>query len=134
MSDKQVRRSPWITETVEGDPIQAGGHELVPLVRKTSHVRRRVFLGSHGVGGGGWGFVHMRPVAILDRSEAGERRHPVRGETARLIAWLCVVFLAVPLIAAMVISLLRRSGDRPKWTHLDCLLDNRSGHGYNELR
>ena len=111
MSDKRVKQSPLMTEIVRGDPIQVGGRELVPLVRVTSRVRRRAFVGSDGVGGGGWGFVCMRPVAILDRSRAGEHRLPVRGETVRSIVWLVLVFFVVPMVAVLLIYLSRRSDD-----------------------
>jgi hypothetical protein len=119
-----------MTALVEGDSMQVGGRELVPLVRVTGRVRRRAFVGSDDVGGGGWGFVHMRPVAILDRSGAGEHRLCVRSGTARFIAWLLLVFFVVPLVAVLLVSLWRRSGDSTSF-HRTPSLDNQSGRGYN---
>jgi hypothetical protein len=111
MNAERMKHSPSMTETVKGDPIQVAGHELVPLVRITRHVRRRAFVGSEGVGGGGWGYVYMRPIAILDGSGAGERRLPVRSETIRSMVWLSVVFLVVPLVAVLLIYLSHTSDD-----------------------
>jgi hypothetical protein len=112
MSGKRLRHSPLMTETVRGDPIQVRGRELVPLVRVTSRVRRRASVGGGGVSGAGWGFVYMRPIAILDRNGAGVHRLPVRSETARSILWLFVVSLIVPLIALLLIYLSRRPDDK----------------------
>jgi hypothetical protein len=109
MSDERVRHGPFTVEIVEGDPVQVEGRELVPVVRVTSRMRRRAFMGGDGVGGGGWGFVHMRPVAIVDRSGAGEQRLQVRNEAAGSIVWLTLIFLAVPLMAFLLVYLLRRS-------------------------
>jgi hypothetical protein len=102
-----------MTALVEGDPIHVGERELVPLVRVTSRVRRRAFVGSDGVSGGGWGFVHMRPVAILDRSGGGERRLRIHSGTGRVIGWLLLAVIVVPLMAVLLISLSRRTDDNP---------------------
>jgi hypothetical protein len=111
MNHKIVKHRPWMTEIVKGDPIQVEGRELVPLVRVTGRIRRRALLGSEGVSGGGWGFVYMRPVAILDRSGAGEHRLGIRSGTGRSFVWLSVAFLTVPLVAVLLVSLSRRSAD-----------------------
>ncbi|MGD2144831.1 MAG: hypothetical protein PVF54_10170 [Anaerolineae bacterium] len=100
-----------MTQVVEGDPIHVAGRELVPLVRETSRVRRRAFVGGEGVGVQGRGFVHLRPVAILDRSEAGERRLRSRGGTARTVRAAILVALVVPWVAAVLIYLLSRCDD-----------------------
>ncbi|MGD9028224.1 MAG: hypothetical protein PVG25_00250 [Anaerolineae bacterium] len=108
MSDKKVKHHPFIAEIVRGDPIQVEGRELVPWVRVTSRVRRRAFLGDDGVGGGGWGYVHMRPVAILDRRGSNEHYLRFRNEAARWVLWLSLIFLAVPMVAVSLIVLSRR--------------------------
>jgi CubicO group peptidase (beta-lactamase class C family) len=112
MSGRRVEHSPRMTKIVKGDPIQVGGRQLVPLVRVTSRMRRRAFVGSGSVRGGGWGFVHMRPVAIVDRSGAGEHRLRIPGGTGRWVAWLSLVLFVVPLVAVLLISLARRSDDK----------------------
>lgn len=111
MNHKIVKHRPWMTEIVKGDPIQVEGRELVPLVRVTGRIRRRAFLGSEGVSGGGWGFVCMRPIAILDRCGAGEHLLGIRSGTGRSFVWLSLAFLTVPLVAVLLVSLSRRSAD-----------------------
>jgi hypothetical protein len=112
MNSKRLKHTPSMTETVKADPIRVPGHELVPLVRVTRHVRRRALLSSDGFSGGGWGYVCMKPVAILDRSGAGEYRHRVRDETSRPIMWLCAVFLVIPIVSALIIWLSRTYDNR----------------------
>jgi hypothetical protein len=112
MNDKRVRLRPRVTGIIMGDAIQVGGRELVPLVRVTSRVRRRAFVGSQGVSGGGWGFVYMRPVAIVDRSAAGEHRLSIRTGIGHPFVWLSITFFVVPMVAVLLIVLSRRSVNR----------------------
>jgi hypothetical protein len=113
MSDRRVRHSPWMTEIVKGDPIQVGGRELVPVVRVTSRMRRRALVGSDGVSGGGWGFVHMRPVEILDYRSGGSEHHlRIRSDAWRSVLWLALFFFGVPLAAVLLIILSGRSDDK----------------------
>jgi uncharacterized spore protein YtfJ len=90
--------------TIEGRPVQVGDRELVPVVRVETDLRRRAFVGASGLAGEGAGFVHMRPVAILERSEKGERRIPIHDRTAQLLGGL--------LLAALVISALMLLAER----------------------
>lgn len=111
----RAQKGPWLTELVEGDPLQVAGRELVPLVRLTSRVRRRASLYSDGVDGQGYGFVHMRPVAILDKGESeqiNQEHHQIRDETARAIGWLALVALVIPWLAALLDYLSRRLDNR----------------------
>lgn len=120
MTDQGDRRhrgtqnGPWQTELVEGDPLPVAGRELVPLVRVTRFVQRRASLSGNGIAGEGYGLVHMRPVAILDRGENGQRvqeRRQIRNETARVIGLLTLTALLVPPLAVLLIHLLRRQDD-----------------------
>jgi uncharacterized spore protein YtfJ len=109
-------RGPLVTALVEGDPIQLDGHELVPVVRVTSRVKRRAVLRDEGVGGWGYGAVHMRPVAVLERGENSQLRHSIHNESARTIRWLILVAVLIPWLAALLVTLSRRpcsSGLRP---------------------
>lgn len=97
------KQGPLMTEVFEGKPIRIGGRELVPLVRVTSRVRRQALVGSSRVTGRGWGFVRMQPVALLERSEVGERRIPIQDETTQTLDRLFLVALIIPLLAAIVL-------------------------------
>ena len=102
------KQKPTMTEIVEGKPICVGARELVPLVRVTGRVRRQAFLGSDGVGAQGWGFVRMRPVAILERVEGDERRIPIEDKTAQSLGGLLLAALVIPLLLALAVRLVRR--------------------------
>jgi len=97
-----------MTEVIEGKPLCVEGRELVPLVRVTSRARRRAFVGSDRLAGRGWGFVAMRPIAILERSEAGECRIPIQDKTAQVLCGLLLAALVIPLLLALAVYLARR--------------------------
>jgi len=106
------KRGPWMTEVVEGKPIRLGERELVPVVRVTSHVRRQAFVGSDGIGAQGWSFVHMHPVAILERDEVGERRIPIEDKTSQALGGLLLAALVIPLLLALAVRLMRQSSSQ----------------------
>jgi hypothetical protein len=98
-----------ISKLVEGEPIHAGEREIVPLVRATIYGRRRAFVGSDRLTGEGWGVVHMRPVAIVERSETGERRIPIQDKTAQILGGLLLAAFIVPMLLGMAVHLARRT-------------------------
>lgn len=108
MSERRRDKWPLMTETVEGDPITVEGRELTPLVQVRSRVRRRASISNAGVSGHGWGFIQLRPIAILDRSESDGQRLPIRDQTIRSIKHLLLVAIVVPCVAAILITLSRR--------------------------
>ncbi len=101
-------RHPLKTHIVEGEPIQIGERELVPLVRVTTYARRQAHVGTGNVAGQGWGFVQMRPVAILERSSRGERRLPIRDGTAQAMSGLLLAAVIIPLLLMLATRLVRR--------------------------
>jgi len=106
MNERAIeKRGPQMTETIEGEPIRIGERELVPLVRVTSRVRRRAFVGSDGVGAQGWGFVRMR----LERDGAGERRIPIEDKTAQVVGGLLLAAFIIPLLLALAVRLTRKT-------------------------
>jgi hypothetical protein len=104
---KQAGRKgvPAGTEVVEGEPIQVGERELVPLVRVTTRVQRRAFVGTDRVSGEGWGFVRLRPVAILERSEPGERRLSIPDKTTQALSGFLLAAFIIPLLLAVAVRL-----------------------------
>jgi uncharacterized spore protein YtfJ len=103
-------RNPLATAVVEGEPIRVSERELVPVVRVTTYARRRAFVGSDRLAGQGWGFVRLRPIAILERSETGERRIPLKDKTAQMLGGLLLAAFIVPLLLGLAARLMRRGG------------------------
>jgi hypothetical protein len=99
-----------ISEVVEGEGMGVGGREVVPVVRMTTYVRRRALVGTDQLAAQGHGFVHLRPVAIVERSEAGERRFLIYDKTAQIVSGLLLVAFVVPLLLGMVVWVARRLG------------------------
>ncbi len=55
------------TDIVRGNPIRVGEWNLVPVARVSTYTRRHVLVGSERLAGYGRGFVHMQPVAVIER-------------------------------------------------------------------
>jgi hypothetical protein len=51
----------------------------------------------------------MRPVAILERDEAGERRIPIEDKTAQALGGLLLAALVIPLLLALAVRLVRKT-------------------------
>lgn len=102
------RQGPLVTKIVEGEPIRVGARELVPLVRVTTYARRRAHVGSGRLSGQGWGFVHLRPVAIVERSVAGKRRLPIRDKTAQMISGFVLAAIIILLLLALAARMVRK--------------------------
>jgi len=94
-------------EEVEGAPIRVGERKLVPVVRVTRRVRRRALVGSDRVAAQGQGFVHLRPVAIVERSAAGERRIPIHDRTTQMLSGLLLAAFIIPLLLGVAVRLAR---------------------------
>ncbi len=103
------RQGPLMAEVVEGEPICVAGCELVPIVRLTTYARRRAFVGSGQLAGQGWGFVHLQPVAIVERSKAGERRIPIQDKTMQALSGLFLAAFIIPLLLAVAVRLARKA-------------------------
>lgn len=97
-----------MVEIVEGEPVRVAERELVPVVRVETDVRRQAFVGAGGLAGEGLGFVHMRPIAILERSGAGERHMPVHDKTAQWLGGLLLAALVIPALMMIAERVVRR--------------------------
>ncbi len=96
-----------MSEVVEGKPIHVGGRELLPVVRVTTHGRRRATVGPDRLAGQGWGFVRLQPIAILVRRERGEHRVPIRDRTAEVLGGLLLAAFIIPLLLGVAVRLAR---------------------------
>ena len=107
--DKKVgrRRGPTDSHLVEGQPIRVGARELVPVVRVTTHGQRRAHVGTDEFAGQGWGFVRLRPVAILERSAGGERHIPIQDSTVQALSGFLLAAFVIPLLLGVAVRLAR---------------------------
>jgi hypothetical protein len=97
-----------MSEIVRGRPVRFGRSELVPVVWIESVVERRALVGDGRLSGGGLGFVHLKPIAILERRDGGsERCIPIRDRTTQLIGGLLLVALIVPLLMLVAVRVAR---------------------------
>ena len=105
--DEQVgkRRRPVMSEMIAGEPIQVGERRLVPLLQVTTRGQRRALVGADRVTGEGWGFVRLRPVALLEQSEGGERRLPIHNKTAQWMGGFLLAAFIVPLLLGVAVRI-----------------------------
>ena len=97
-----------MSEIVEGKVVHVAGRELEPIVRVGKVVQRRAFVGASGLAGEGAGFVHMRPVAVLERQGGTVARHiPIPDVTAQLIGGLLLAALIIPLLMVVAVHIAR---------------------------
>jgi uncharacterized spore protein YtfJ len=110
MMSKQTDQTPYAlsSETVQGDPIPVGGREIIPVVEVTAYAKRRALVGDRRLYGQGGGFVRLKPIAIIERGPAGERRIPIRDKTAQILGGLLLTALIVPLILILAVHLMRK--------------------------
>ena len=106
------KRGPLVTKIVEGVPIRVEGREVVPVVRMTSRVQRRAFVCNDRIGARGGGSVHMRPVAILERDETGERRIPIQDKTMQALGGLLLAAFVIPPLLALAVRLMRKTSSQ----------------------
>lgn len=107
MSGRQ--RGPAFSEVIEGRPIRIRDRELVPLVRVTSWVKRGAALRGQDVGAHGYGFVHLKPVGVVERDGASRRQLAIHDRTCRALWVLAVTVFLVPWVAVLLVYLARRS-------------------------
>lgn len=98
--------TPWKTELIEGDPIQAGQRQLVPVVKMRSILRRQVTFGTEASSGGGGGLVWLQPAAVIERHPDGSQdRIPIIDETGMVIQRMLMGALVLPVLYLFVVSL-----------------------------
>ena len=103
------KRYPLIRETVEGNPIRVGGRQLIPIVQMTSYARRYALVGTNRLACRGGGFAHLRPVAVVERDEEGERQLPIQDRTKYILSGLLLAAFIIPLLMAVAVRLAREA-------------------------
>lgn len=90
---------PWKTELIEGDPIQVGERQLIPVVRMRSLIQRQVTFGTESSSGRGGGLVWLQPVAVIERwPDGSEQRVSISDETGTVIKGMLIGALFLPIV------------------------------------
>lgn len=108
MSQEFSRPQALRVRTVRGDPIFAGGRELIPVARVISFGRASATVGSGRVAGRGGGFAWVKPLAVLEVTEAGERRIDLRDESAEAVRGILAAAVAIGLLCTVIRWLVHR--------------------------
>ena len=97
----------WQVDTVEADPVQIGDRKLTVVSHVETHVRRRALVGTNRLAAECQGTVVVRPIAIIERSGAGERHLPVRDAGTRALGFLALAVVLAPLLTLLAAHLRR---------------------------
>jgi hypothetical protein len=98
--------APWKTVLIEGDPIQVGRRQLVPLVKVRSMMRRQVTFGTKASSGGGGGLVWLQPVAVIERQPGESEEYiPITDETDAAIRGILIGAMVLPIVYIFIASL-----------------------------
>lgn len=98
---------PYRTEVIEGDPVQIGQRQLIPVAKMRSVIRRQVTFGTEASNGRGAGLVWVQPTAVIERRPNGtEERIPIPDETGAAIQRMLVGALALPVLYLVTVILM----------------------------
>ncbi len=98
---------PYKTELIEGDPIQIGQRQLVPVVKMRSFIRRQVTFGTEASNGRGGGLVWLQPTAVIERRiDGSEERIRVLDQTGAAIQRMLIGALALPIFYLVIVILM----------------------------
>jgi uncharacterized spore protein YtfJ len=94
-------------ETVRGDPISAGGRELIPIVRVVSFGKASAMVGTKQVSGRGGGFSWIKPLAVVEVTEAGEQRIELQDGSAAAVRGMLAAAISIGLACTAIRWLVR---------------------------
>lgn len=83
------------------------GRRLIPVARRTTALWRKALVGNHVAAYGG-GFVHLRPMGLVEQRGDEERFIPVRDPTRQALLGLLAAAVVVPLLLILAVRMTRR--------------------------
>jgi uncharacterized spore protein YtfJ len=83
------------SQLVRGEPYHVGGQTLIPVAHVTSFGRGKATIGQERIGGWGFAFTRVTPVAIVVKTDMGQRRVPIYDRTGDTLLRLCFTALAL---------------------------------------
>jgi uncharacterized spore protein YtfJ len=89
-------------ETVRGDPILVGGRELIPIARVVSFGKASATVGTKQVSGQGGGFAWVKPLAVLEVTEVGERRIDLQDSSAAAVRGMLAAAISIGLVCTAI--------------------------------
>ena len=99
---------PWRCEVARGEPIQAGGWRLTPIVGLLAFTRRRATIGARATTAAGAQWASIRPLAVEVAGNGRRRVMLLPDVTHLLVGALCLCALASSLAALGSLCRIRR--------------------------
>jgi hypothetical protein len=98
-------------ETILGQALRVGDHEIVPEVEVWSFQAKQIGLQANGAAGGGVWWSWSRPTALIEREPGGERRVRIDDVNLQLEIVLIVAAIVLPLLLTIFTHWANRSSD-----------------------
>jgi ABC-type uncharacterized transport system involved in gliding motility auxiliary subunit len=95
------------SKTVRGQPLEVEGRRLIPVARRTTALWRKALIGNRVAAHGG-GFVHLRPLGLVEQHGDEERFIPIRDQTRQALLGLLAAAIIVPLLLIVAVRMARR--------------------------
>jgi hypothetical protein len=99
---------PFRAETVYGEPYYIGDRRLTPVARVVSFGKARANIGTDTIAGWGAGFVHVKPVAILEERGEESRHIAINRRTEAILRQMLGVAVALTIIFTAIRWAVRR--------------------------
>ena len=104
---KFTGRRPYRIEVVQGEPYHVEDSILIPEARITSYGKGRATIGTRNIGGWGLSLTQIKPLAVIEQTEEGERRIAVVDATTRILWLLLATAVAMAVLFGGVRCLIR---------------------------
>lgn len=97
-------------QTVRGEPFEVRGRRLIPVARVVSLGRARGTVGTHHLGGWGWGLASVKPLSMIVETPSSGYIMTValRDGTSRALWGLYAAAVGATLLLAAVRWLARK--------------------------
>jgi hypothetical protein len=106
--EQNTRQRPFRIKKVHGEPFQLGDRQLIPVVRVLSFGKARATIGARGMSGWGAGWERVVPIALIEKTAAGESSIPITDVTAVALRSMLVAAVLVTVFLTGIRCLARR--------------------------
>jgi len=101
-NDNYPGQGPFRRKTVRGEAYVVQGRTLIPEAQVVSFGRARATIRSDGVSGWGAGFVQIVPLAIVEKTDAGEQRIAITDATSTFLLGLFGAAVGITLFCTTI--------------------------------
>jgi hypothetical protein len=99
-----TRAGPFTVKVVRGKPIRVYGRTLTLVARIVWAIKHQGTVRQDGVGGQGWGMVHIEPIAVIEEGGGAVRHLPIQGSTGWMLRRMALAAVVVSALTATLMA------------------------------